>query len=50
MVDVPTLNALYRHLITAGRRKAHTRMYAHRLAEQETGRPPRRTRLPSIAR
>jgi hypothetical protein len=42
MVDVPTLNALYRHLLTARRRKAdNTRMYAYWLAEQEAGRTPK---------
>jgi integrase len=39
-VDVPVLNMLYRHLLTAGRRKAdnNSRMYAYWLAEQEAGR------------
>lgn len=39
-VDVPTLNTLYRHLLTAGRRKVdnNTRMYAYWQSEQEAGR------------
>lgn len=42
-IDVPTLNALYRHLLTEGRRKVdnNSRMYAFWKSEMAAGRMPK---------
>jgi hypothetical protein len=42
-IDVPTLNALYRHLLTAGRRKPdnNSRMYEYWEAQSAASRVPK---------
>lgn len=46
-LDVPTLNAFYRHLLTAGRCKpdCNTRMYEYWAGERTAGRDPKATEL-----